>query len=89
MEAGGKKRTFTQDALGEKFLLSGLSCPITRCSIMSQKLVNGVMVSSAEASQDFVDFWKRLVDPFYKSPYPNKKRELASGPIYFPENNLN
>ena len=56
---------------------------------MSQKLVNGVMVSSAEASQDFVDFWKRLVDPFYKSPYPNKKRELASGPIYFPENNLN
>lgn len=88
MEASGKKRTFTQDVLGEKFLLSGLSCPINRCSILSQKLVDGVMVSSEEASQDFIDFWKSKVDPNYKSPYPKKRRELASGPIYFPQDTL-
>lgn len=41
---------------------------------MSQKLENGRMVASAEASQIFVDFWRARIDPSYTSPYPGESR---------------
>ena len=35
------------------------------------------MVSSNEASKDFVDFWRENVSPSYVSPYPEERRRLA------------
>ena len=53
---------------------------------MSQKLVNGKMVASEEASQDFVDFWRLNVNPEYKSPYPGEagRRMRRLQAYYFP-----
>lgn len=70
MQAGGLSRDFPLTAFGEAFLLDGLSCNIELCPITSQKLVDGQMVSSEEASADFVDFWRENVSPGYISPYP-------------------
>lgn len=50
MTAAGKSRVFDLDQFGEKFLFDGLSCPIAKCPITSQKLVDGKMVASEEAS---------------------------------------
>ena len=58
-------RVFEIEDFGEAFLLTGLSCPIARCKISSQRLVDGKMVASAEASQDFVDFWVDRINPGY------------------------
>jgi hypothetical protein len=71
MKAGGVTRTFKSSAFGEAFLFDGMpDCPIARCQITSQRLVDGQMVASAEASQDFVEFWKENINPGYVSPYP-------------------
>ena len=66
LKAGGVSRVFDVSDFGEAFLLDALpDCPIARCKITSQKLVDGKMVASAEASQDFVDFWRENVNPSY------------------------
>lgn len=82
MTAGGVSRVFDLERFGENFLLSGLSCPVTRCQIMSQKLVDGKMVASEEASIDFVNFWMKNVDPNYQSPYPDTNRRRLQA-FYF------
>lgn len=78
MEANGVNRVFATDDFGDKFFFAGMTCPIKRCSIMSQKLVDGKMVASAEASQDFVDFWRDRIDSNYKSSYPSRRRDLSA-----------
>lgn len=50
---------------------------------MSQKFVDGKMVASEEASQDFVDFWREKIDPGYLSPYPEERRRRMNA-YYFP-----
>ena len=83
MAAGGESRVFGLDEFGTAFELSGLSCPIDRCQIMSQRLVDGQMVASEEASQDFVDFWKENVDSGYVSPYPSTNLRRRMEAFYF------
>ncbi len=50
MESAGRSRTFNQEDFGENFFFAGMSCPLRRCQIMSQKFLDGKMVASAEAS---------------------------------------
>ena len=86
MVSAGVSRVFDLSEFGESFLLAEGSCPIVRCQIMSQKLVNGKMVASEEASQDFVDFWRLNVNPEYVSPYPGEaaRRLRSLQSYYFP-----
>ena len=49
---------------------------------MSQRLVNGQIVTSAEASEEFVNFWVSRVDPNYVSPYPDDGRRRLEA-FYF------
>lgn len=49
---------------------------------MSQRLINGTIVTSAEASEEFVTFWKNRVDPNYVSPYPDEGRRRLEA-FYF------
>ena len=68
---------FDRSEFGESFLLDGMpDCPIARCQITSQRLVDGVMVASAEASLDFVNFWREKINPGYVSPYPETRRRI-------------
>ena len=39
---------------------------------MSTKNIDGQIISSSEASQDFIDFYRLRVDNNYKSPYTEK-----------------
>ena len=52
-------------------------CNNPECPISSQKLVDGKMVSTSEATPPMVAVWKETVDPDYQSPYGN--RRLAAG----------
>ena len=55
---------------------------------MSQRLVDGIIVGSYEASKEFIDLWKEYVDPEYKSPYPEgttNRRSRMLEPYYFLE----
>ena len=50
LNSAGRSRVFEKEDFGEALYLDGLACPIQRCQIMSQRLVDGRMVASEEAS---------------------------------------
>ena len=52
---------------------------------MSSKVVDGVVVGSQEASKDFVNYWKEMIDPDYKSPYRQNNNSRMLELYYFKE----
>jgi len=81
LEAAGQKQQFEESDFGEGLFLAGFPCPQERCQIVQSKNIDGKIVSSSEASQEYVDVWIAQVDPEYESPYTTNKprRELQSG----------